>query len=119
MHKEETMDAVETGGSRISAALPWTEQAEDLAVRSERWPQFGAPELRRLRFLAYRRARGKLRPSAPLHPAGVRVCAEVAAYLQTPAPRWPDTAAVGMPPLWRAWLDAHGPAQRAPSTRGL
>jgi hypothetical protein len=113
------MEPVEIVSTIISTAMPCTEQAENLAAWAACWPQFSAPELRRLRFVAYRRATGRLRPSAPLHPTGGRVCAEIAAYLRTPTPRWPDTAAVGVPPLWRMWLDAHGPAQRAPSTRCL
>jgi hypothetical protein len=89
----------------ISPAVTQAEQ-EGLAALTARWPQFSAPELHRLRFLAYRRATGQLRPPGPLCPAGVRLAEEIAAYLRTPAPPPQYAAAGGVPPLWRAWLDA-------------
>jgi hypothetical protein len=80
------------------------------------WPEFSAAEVRRLNFLAYRRTTGHLHPPAPLSAAGTHLAAEIAAYLHRPplpAPQPPTAAAVGVPPLWRAWLDAQGPPRRA------
>jgi hypothetical protein len=102
----------------ISPALPRAEQEEDLAALAARWPEFSAAEVCRLRFLAYRRATGRLRPPKPLRAAGARLAAEVAAYLRTPAPLPPGVAAVEVPPLWWAWLAAQRPPQRSPGPRG-
>ena len=103
----------------ISTAPARAAQEEDLAALAACWPEFNAPELRRLHFLAYRRAAGRLRPPRPLRAAGVRLAEEIAAYLRTPAPppvpvpRY--AAALDVPPLWRAWLDAQRRPQRAHS----
>jgi hypothetical protein len=79
------------------------------------WPEFSAAEVRRLSFLAYRRTTGRLHPPAPLSAAGTRLAAEIAAYLRTPLP--PHGAAVGVPPLWRTWLDAQRPPGSVHSPR--
>jgi hypothetical protein len=99
-----------------STAQARAAQEEDLAALAARWPPFSAPELRRLQFLAYRRTTGRLRPPAPLGAAGTQLAAEIAASLHTPvppAPPRPAAAAVGVPPLWRAWLAAQQLAPRA------
>jgi hypothetical protein len=106
----------------ISTARAREEQEEELAALGAYWPEFSAAELRRLHFLAYRRATGRLRPPRRLRTAGVRLAEEIAAYLRTPAPRPPapqvrDAAAPDVPPLWRAWLEAQRPAQRVPVPR--
>jgi hypothetical protein len=102
----------------ISTTIEQAEQEEDLATLAACWPEFSAAELRRLHFLAYRRAAGRLRPPRPLRAAGVRLAGEIAAYLRAPAPppapQVQDAAVVDVPPLWRAWLEAQRPAQRAP-----
>jgi hypothetical protein len=101
----------------ISTALEQTEQEEDLATLAACWPEFSAAELRRLHFLAYRRVTGRLRPPRPLRAAGVRLAAEIAAYLRTPVPPPvpvpQHAAAPDVPPLWRAWLDAQRPPHRS------
>jgi hypothetical protein len=104
----------------ISTALASAEQEEGLAALAACWPEFSTPELRRLSFLAYRRAAGRLRPPRALRAAGVRLAEEIAAYLRAPAPPAPQmqhAAAPDVPPLWRAWLEAQRPAQRAPMPR--
>jgi hypothetical protein len=80
------------------------------------WPEFSAAEVRRLTFLAYRRATGRLHPPAPLRAAGTHLAAEIAAYLRTP-PLPPHGAAGGVPPLWRSWLDAQRPPGSVHSPR--
>lgn len=113
----ETVETMQTVSTIISTARTRAEQAEEMAAPAAGWPQLSAPELRRLRFLAYRRASGRLHPAAPLRAAGMQLAAEIAAYLRapTPAPQLQDAAAAGVPPLWRAWLDAHRPAPCAPA----
>jgi hypothetical protein len=100
----------------ISPALACAEQEEGPAALAACWPQFSAAELRRLRFLAYRRATGRLRPPGPLRAAGVRLAEEIAAYLRTPAPpasQPQHAASPDVPPLWRAWMDAQRPPHRS------
>jgi hypothetical protein len=77
------------------------------------WPEFSAVEVRRLNFLAYRRTTGRLQPPAPLGVAGTHLAAEIAAYLRWP----PHVGAVGVPPLWRSWLDAQRPSGSVHSPR--
>jgi hypothetical protein len=104
----------------IIAATARVEHEEDLPTLAASWPEFSAAELRRLRFLAYRRRTGRLHPPVPLGAAGARVCAEIAAYLRTPAPLpapapWlQQAAAMDRPPSWRAWTAVHLPS--APPT---
>ena len=94
-----------------STAIVRAQQEEGPAALTACWPAFSAPELSRLRFLAYRRATGRLRPPGPLRAAGARLAAEIAAYLHAPAaapaPQVRIAAALDVPPLWRAWLEAH------------
>jgi hypothetical protein len=64
-------------------------------------------EVQRLRFLAYCREQGYMRPPAAVRPGAERLCDEIAAYLRalplrTP-PQLQHTVAGGLPPLWRAW----------------
>jgi hypothetical protein len=112
--EEETMSMI------ISPALACAEQEEDPAALAACWPEFSAAELRRLRFLAYRRATGRLRPPAPLRATGVHLAEEIAAYLRDPPPPAPQlqhAAALGVPLLWRAWLDAQRPLRSSGSPR--
>ena len=94
--------------------------ASVLAVLAACWPEFSAAEVRRLSFLAYRRSTGRLQPPAPLRPVGTQLAEEIAAYLRTPpppAPQLPRATAVGVPPLWRSWLDAQRPPGSVHSPR--
>jgi hypothetical protein len=77
------------------------------------WPEFSAAEVRRLSFLAYRRTTGRLQPPAPLGAVGTHLAAEISAYLRWP----PPGGAVGVPPLWRSWLDAQRPPGSVHSPR--
>jgi hypothetical protein len=79
------------------------------------WPEFSVAEVRRLTFLVYRRATGHIHSPTPLRAAGTHLAAEIASYLRSPPPLAPppqDAAVVGMPLLWRAWLDAQGLPRR-------
>jgi hypothetical protein len=71
---------------------------------------FTPAEVQRLRFWAYRRAQGYMRPPAAVRPGVERLCDEIVAYLRplprrTP-PRPPHTVGGSLPPLWRAWAAA-------------
>ena len=85
------------------SSTPMGAQNEELS-----WPLLSAAELGRLRFLAYLRQTGRLRPPAP---AGAEVEALCAALLRDPLVSQ-DTSGVqrnayygGLPPLWRAWAE--------------
>jgi hypothetical protein len=73
------------------------------------WPALSADDLRRLRFFAYLRQKGRIRPPAPAGEEAEALCA--ALLREPPASR----AAIsgrqhayhgGLPLLWQAWAEA-------------
>jgi hypothetical protein len=91
-----------------------------LAALAACWPEFSAAEVRRLSFQVYCRTTGRLHPPRPLRAVGTHLAAEIAAYLRTPPPLAPQphyAAAVGVPHLWRSWVDAQQPPGSVHSPR--
>jgi hypothetical protein len=82
------------------------------------WPLLSAVELRRLRFLAYCRATGRIRPAASVRAEVEILCASLLSGRQLPGgtsserrappPRGASGVppfASGLPPLWQAWVE--------------
>lgn len=75
------------------------------------WPLLSTAELRRLRFLAYLRRTGRIRPPAPVSAETNALCASLlsdAPALPSAAPRGQRSRATvqgGLPPLWYTWAE--------------
>lgn len=102
------------------AALPTANDPEQDAAT--RWPLFSEQEWNRLRFLAYRRETGRIRPPAPMSTEIDDLCVVLLAGLVQPTseppqtavaapritPRSPRHARGGVPLTWAAWAAKYG-----------
>jgi hypothetical protein len=73
------------------------------------WPSLSADDLRRLRFFAYLRRTGRIRPPAPTEEEVDALCA--ALLREPPTARatiggGPNAYHGGLPLLWQAWAEA-------------
>lgn len=72
------------------------------------WPSLSADDLHRLRFFAYLRRTGRLRPPTPVGAEADALCAIL--FREPSAPRAAiggrhDAYYGGLPPLWREWVE--------------
>jgi hypothetical protein len=69
------------------------------------WPALSAADLERLRFFAYLRRMGRLRPAAAVDASVDALC--MALLREPPAPRVRGSGPShgGLPPIWQAWAE--------------
>lgn len=114
-----TMMTTASGPADHTADAP-AEQADEWQALAARWPEFSAPELRRLHFVTYRLRTGRLHPPKPVSPEVDALCAALLRHTDPSPPSIPPprpSSVPGVPPLWAAWAAQQRARPRAAAER--
>ena len=110
------LEGADAGALGSQTAFAGADEAETLEDLAARWPQFSVQELRRLRFLAYRRHTGRVRQATPVSVDVDRSCVALVRRLRRPTRPVAPSIAPGIPPLWAAWAEQQRARRRSAAT---